>query len=194
MSLKIWEWSYRDVFIHDEDESLCIKKLKKNREKEIFWVKVKFKQDVYTLLKFWIKDLNKYDFGILKRVKEIIPENIPSHFEMTDEWLVESIIKNFDWKISENIKTFKWDLPNTFFEELKVILDNLIENNMEPMDILSNTIVQEYEEWKYKPILFDFKRIGWRTYLLQPWLLFSKNQREKKVYRKLEKIKESFNK
>ena len=186
---KIWEWSFREIFLYKKDPLLCIKKLKEKKIKSYFWVKIWFNQKIYSLLKYWKRNFNNYDYEVLKKVEKIIPNNIPKNNKITDKWLVQSIITNYDWEISQNILDYKWELSKDFFEKLEILIDYLIKNWIEPMDIFHNTIVQEYEKWKQKPILFDFKRIGWRTYIFQPWLMFSKELRRQKIYRRLDKLK-----
>ena len=190
--MKIWEWTCREVYIYDKDPDLCIKKLKQNKEKEYFWIKVSFKQTIYSLVRYWIRDFNEYDYNILKKVQKIIPENSPEYVEITDEWLVESIIKDYNGDVSKNINEYEWKISKDFFIKLEKAIEYLIKNWIEPMDILTNVIIQEYEKWKQKPILFDFKRIWWRTYIFQPWLMVSKKMREQKIYRRINRLKDSF--
>ena len=158
---KIWEWSYREVFLHDTNQDLCIKKLKKKRVKTYpLWLSISINQKIYTLLKFWIADFNEYEYQQVQKIREIIPENIPKEVELTSEGWVESVIKDYDGDISKNIQNVpQWKIWKVFFKELKTIIDTLMENDIDLMDIKNNIIVQEYEKWKYKPMLFDFKRI-----------------------------------
>ena len=190
---KIWEWSYREVFLHDTNQDLCIKKLKKKRVKTYpLWLSISINQKIYTLLKFWIADFNEYEYQQVKKIREIIPENIPKEVELTSEGWVESVIKDYDGDISKNIQNVpQWKIWKVFFKELKTIIDTLMENDIDLMDIKNNIIVQEYEKWKYKPMLFDFKRIWWKTYWLQFWLVL-KQQRKDKIYRRVNKLKNQF--
>jgi len=190
---KIWEWSYREVFLHDTNQDLCIKKLKKKRVKTYpLWLSISINQKIYTLLKFWIADFNEYEYQQVQKIREIIPENIPKEVELTSEGWVESVIKDYDGDISKNIQNVpQWKIWKVFFKELKTIIDTLMENDIDLMDIKNNIIVQEYEKWKYKPMLFDFKRIWWKTYWWQFWLVL-KQQRKDKIYRRVNKLKNQF--
>lgn len=187
---KIWEWAWRDIYLFEDNDNLCLKKLKSSKRKNIFWFKFNVNQKIYTLLNFWISNFNEHDYKNLLEAKKLIPENMPEYIELTDEWLVESVIRDYNWKVSRNLKSFNHVLPKDFFEKLERLLFFLIENWIEIMDIINNVLVQEYEPNKFKPILFDFKRIWWRTYILQPWLLFSKDLRVKKIYRRLNRLKD----
>lgn len=176
----IWDWAYREVFLNEGDNDFCLKKLKKYREKEYLWlIKMKFNSRIYTLLKFWIKDFNYHDYIASKKISRVIPENIPIINEYTKDWLKQSIIRDYNWNISKNIESISVRLPDSFYEELLSIVNLLMENWIYLLDIANNILVQEYEEWKFKPILFDFKRVWWRTYMFQPWLIIDnlKNKR-----------------
>ncbi len=188
---KIWEWAFREVYELDSD--LCIKKLKKKKEKRYLWLIVKYNLKIYTLLKYWILDFNKYEYEMVKKIKEIIPNNIPDYYKLTEDWLIQTIVKDYNWEVSKNIMKYDWSIWEKFFNELEDLIQKLIENWIEPMDIKHNVIVQEYKEGKFKPILFDFKIIWWRTYPFQPWLMCSKKARERKVYRRFERLKKQFN-
>ncbi len=188
---KFWEWAYREVYLDKKRPWICIKKLKTSRTKNFFWITIDFPQRIYTILKFWIKDFNKYEYWVLRKAQKLIPENTPEYIEMTDEWLIESLVKNYDWSISKSLKNFEWKLWVEFFDRLMYLITYLYNNGIELFDIVwNNILVQEYERWKYRPILFDFKRIWWRTYICQPWLLFSQKARDNKLYRRLDKLRE----
>ncbi len=188
MMKKLTEWSYREIFIDENNEDFIIKKLKDNREKKYFWIKIFFSQQIYTLLKFWISDFNKYEIMILERVQKIIPNNVPDSSELTNIWLKQSIIKDYDWKISKNLKNFEFEIPDSFIIEINQLIEILLDSWIEPMDIWNNIIIQEYSKWAFKPMLFDFKRIGYKTYPFQPWLFFSKKLRKEKVLRRLDRV------
>ena len=186
--LKIAEWSYRTIYM-EESKDYILKVNKEYRTKKYFWIEISFNQRIYTLLKFWISDFNEHEIEILNRVKDIIPENIPELSEITPYWLIQSIIKDYNWDVSKNLKDFDYTKTDSLKREIKSLFKQLINEWIEPMDIWKNNIIiQEYSRWKYKPILFDFKRVGWRTYPFQPWLFFSKKLRQQKVYRKLDRV------
>jgi hypothetical protein len=125
---KIWEWSFRKVFQHTENPDLCIKKLKKERQlKYSFWIRFSISQKIYTILKFGITDFNQYDYRKLKKAKKILPYNTPKYLNITDQGLVQSLIKDYNWNISKNLKKFNTNkLSTEFLNELENIVDKLI--------------------------------------------------------------------
>ena len=189
---KIWEWSYREVFLHDTNPDLCIKKLKKKRVKTYpLWVKISINQKIYTLIKFGIRDFNKYEYKQIKKAQKIIPENMPKHIELINGGLLQSVIKDYNWEVSKNMQSIsQWKIWKIFFEKLQKIINDLMDNNIDLMDIRNNVIIQEYKKWEYKPMLFDFKRIWWKTYWWQFWLIL-KQQRKNKIYRRMKKVRNS---
>jgi len=184
---KIWEWAYREIYQIDND--ICIKKIKPYRVKTYFWCKIKFTTKIYTLLKFWALNINKIDLENYYKIKKLFPNNIPEiNYLDKNGNLVQSIIKDYNWKKTITLLDFTDKIDYSIWMEFKNMVVMLLKYWIEIMDIReSNIFVQEYERWKYRLILSDFKRIWWRTYPFQFYLAFKVN-RDKKTLRRLDRL------
>ena len=105
--MKIWEWKYREVYYLNWENIYCTKKIKPYIE--IKWIKIP--TILYTLLKFGIKDFNKYEYMWFQKISKIIDRKNLAIITLDKDWNIrQELVKNYNWKISKNL--FKYDNKN----------------------------------------------------------------------------------
>lgn len=191
--IKIWEWEYRECYsIPDTD--LCVKKQKRFREKQIFWVDLKIRLDLYLLFTFWVESLNIREYRVFNLLPIDLKKYFPSIVMMCGEDLVMERIKDFDGSCSKTIREF-WKIDNMkFWQEIENIARILLEKNMLFFDIFNskNIVVKRISENEYVPVIVDFKRLGIGSYSFQFNLVFE-SERKRKFHKKLQDFKQKYN-
>jgi hypothetical protein len=171
----IGEGAYRLVSC-DTDQNICIKTLKPARKKRYRFFEVSYPTSLYCLLRFGISNFNRYEEEQYRRLMKKVPEHLECHFAKVlscqGDTLFQELIRDNSGSVSETLEQ-AINIPANYWMRLHELMDFLISNDIFLFDIRAyNILVYRQSNEMAIPVLFDYKRIGARTYPLQPWLRF----------------------
>lgn len=141
-------------------------------------------------------NVNVQDYLNFLKIDEVASKsNYVSNFVklyFKNNYIFSEIVKDFDGTISHNLRTYENKIPEVFWENLKDILIFLMSNELYFYDLKpENILIKRLNSNQVIPVFIDYKWIN-RYYPLQLNLLF-KSEREKKVLRRFERLKEKVN-
>lgn len=174
-----------------------------------------WKKDAYLIKKSGRRNIYAYNGVIVKEINTIRWNNLNlldyknyqllekiisgSDFERNfvkiyyeNNYIISEIVKDFDGSISQNLLKYDGVITENFWKILENLLQFLIRKNIYFFDLnKGNVLVKRVSKDEIIPIFFDYKSYN-KKYFLQLNLLF-KSEREKKVWRRFERLKEKVN-
>ena len=172
---------YRECYAISES-NLCAKKLKP------------FKMDLRSLKTHILNDINRKDARIYNRIPRQLKTFFPKTHYNNGSYLISERPRDYDQSFSKTLQECKNISNDHFWNDIEFIVKEMVKCKLWYFDVFhlgNNIIVQQVSEQAYKPIIIDFKRVGWSSYPLQINLLFPK-EKERKLYRRLEQFKNTF--
>jgi len=198
ISVNIGSGSYRNVYLFSEN--VCCKIAKEERRKSFGSFSIGFPSRSYTMLKFGITDFNVHEYRNYVRLSQRIPEHLRGSFAPIigigdmegGSTLLQEVVRDYDGQISLSMLQQGPITNDEFWKRLFAIRDFLVREripffNINPRKIL----VRRVDDRTMEPVFFDFKRIGVRTFPLQPHLLFWRYS-GRKVMREFTELYEEF--
>lgn len=141
-------------------------------------------------------NVNMQDYLNFLKINEVISKsNYASNFVklyFKDNYIFSEIVKDFDGSISHNLGTYENKIPENFWENLKEILIFLMNNELYFYDLKpENILIKKLNSNQLIPVFIDYKWINkYYPYQINLWF---KSQKEKKVLRRFERLKEKMN-
>jgi len=182
---KIGEGNYREVY--QVSPEVCVKRLKRSRRKNYYFFSIDYPMWLY-LLKFGIVDFNKHEFQQYQRLIGGIPCELSSSFARilgvrkvdSESLSFQELVTDYDGSLSQPLVQYEKVRALSFWERLAQLRAFFMTEclpffNLRP----DNVIVKRVSETEALPILYDYKRMGVRTWPFQPQLLFNGPTRRK---------------
>ncbi len=176
------------------------KTLKPTRTKDYVLFKVRYPMEVYSLLKFGTRDVNKQALANYKKLMEVVPDSLRENFARVlgvrgrgnKSILLAEKIKDFNGTQSKDLLETGTVGNEAFWKRLAEIEKFFLENHIPFFNLRpENIMVQWTDKQNCRPVFIDFKRMGPKTYPFQPHL-FLRSQADKKVRRRFAGIRKEF--
>lgn len=184
----VGEGKWREVFRISPD--LCAKRIKKYHPKNYGPFKINFNANLYTLVRSFIKDYNCYELRQYNKIIVNVPAELKNSFAdikgiENDEhgsMLIEEIINDYDGKVSKTMADAGAVKNDGFWRRMDKLREFLLGNGIYFLDLTpGNIVVKQIDKDSKIPVLFDYKRMGYRAYPLQLNLLLKSERRKKLV-------------
>ncbi len=173
--IKIGEGHFRECYSVKGEPGLCIKTIKKN-------LSVLQRLQLFVLR----RRINKEEY----LVYHSLPEDLRPYFNpvvsVTPECLVVVRPMDFDGSHSRSVSEYGKVSNPFFWQEVNHLISLFEKHNIWFLDAFqfgTNVFVQRLSEERWKPVIIDFKRQGWRSYPMQFNLLW-RSEKRKKFFRK----------
>ena len=179
---KIFEGHHRECFAV-AGKNLIVKKLK--RRPKIFWIRAD---------KLYRRNVNKEEYDFYRSLPSSLREYFPSYVELKDNMLIMERITDYEGEFSKTVLEYGKVTNEYFWKDVETIVEILTKERLWLFDIFhcgNNMVVKKVSEKVYRPVIIDFKRMGWHSYPLQINLLFESECR-KKFHRRLKKFIKKF--
>ncbi len=179
---KIFEGHHRECYAV-AGQNLIVKKLKPRPK--IFWIRAD---------RFYRRNVNREEYDLYRCLPVTLREYFPSYVELKDDMLIMERITDFDGSFSKTVLEYGRVANEYFWKDVETIVEILKKERLWLFDIFhygNNMVVKKVSEKVYRPVIIDFKRMGWNSYPLQVNLLFESECR-KKFHRRLKKFVRRF--
>ncbi len=179
---KIFEGHHRECFAIS-GKNLIVKKLKPGPK--ILWIKTDW---------FYRRNVNREEYDLYRSLPDSLMKYFPSFVELKDDMLIMERITDFDGRFSKTVLEYGRVANEFFWKDVETIVEILKDENLWLFDIFhygNNMVVKKVSEEVFRPVIIDFKRMGWSSYPLQINLLFESECR-KKFHRRLKKFIKKF--
>lgn len=180
---KIGEGHLRECFAVEGEPGLCVKKVKPD---------LTLFQRLHLL--FIRRDLNTAEFNTYKRLPEELKPYFNPVVEVCRDYLITSRPLDYDGSHSRPVSDYGSIANNIFWEEVEKVVALFEKHNMwffDAFQLGTNVFVQQLSDTHWRPIIIDYKRLGWRSYPIQLNLLLD-TEKKKKFYRKYQRFVERF--
>lgn len=172
---------YRECYAIS-DSNLCAKKLKP------------LQANYKSIVAHFFRDINQEELGVYKTIPDELKPFFPGVTYRNGEMLVAERPKDYDLNYSKSLLEYGKISDKKFWRDVDEIATRLIKNKLWLLDVFhfgNNIIVQRVSKNSYKPIIIDCKRFGYLYFPLQVNLILN-SEKEKKLYRRLERFKINF--
>lgn len=182
-SEKIGEGKFRECFAVEGDSGLCLKRLKPNL-------------GFFKRLYLWIMRRRLHEEE--QKIYQNLPAELKRYFnpivDISDENLLTARPLDYDGTHSRPVKDFGQISNAGFWQQIEEIVALLEKHKIWFFDVFqsgTNIFAQRLSETDWKPVIVDYKRIGWKSFPMQFNLLFDSEKR-KKFYRSYQRFEDSF--
>ncbi len=179
---KIGEGRHRDCFAV-AGEDLIAKKLKPG-----------VKNSGILTGRLFRRDVNREEYELYRRFPSGLGKYLPSYVELKEDILLMERIVDFDGSYSKTVLEHGKVANENFWKDVDSIVEILTRERLWLFDIFhygNNIVVKKTTPEIFRPVIIDFKRVGWQAYPAQLNLIFE-SERRKKFYRRLSKFIEKF--
>ncbi len=174
---KIGGGNLRDCYSIADKPGLCIKivkaELTPGRRFQAFF--------------FW-KNTNVKEYQLYKTIPSEIKPYFNPVIEAEKEYVLTERPRNHDGSFASSVKSHHKISNASFWQHVKNLFQYLEENELWFFDVLNgnNMFVQKNSETDWRPIVVDYKRLGWKAFPWQIYLAFNRGNRNKlrRRYRK----------
>ncbi len=180
---KIGEGHFRECFEVEGDPGLCIKKLR---------------PDLGVLQKLHLfllnRDVNKEEFLTYSSLPVELRPYFSPVVDLKEDHLVAGRPVDFDGNPSRSLSEYGKVRNEYFWKDIDIIVSLFRKYDIWFFDAFrlgENVFVQKLTDKEWKPVIVDYKRLGWKSYPVQLNLLFN-SERKKKFFRRLNRFEESF--
>jgi len=182
---KISEGSFRECFAVEGDPCLCIKRLRPDL-------------GFFKRLQVWVlrRRINEEE----QKIYDNLPKELKSYFNpivaASRKKLVTVRPLDYDGQYSRPVSDYRAIPHEGFWQQVEEIVQLLDEHRMWFFDIFllgTNIFVQRLSANEWKPVIVDYKHIGWKSFPMQVNLLFATEKR-KKFYRSYRRFEARFRK
>lgn len=180
---KIGEGNFRECFAVAGEPGLCVKRLKPG---------LGLLQRLH--LRLLRPRMNQEELDTYNRLPELLKPYFNPVIDARREYLVTARPLDYDGSHSKPVCDYGRVSNEYFWEEIEKIVELFEQHNIwffDAFQIGTNVFVQRLSEEKWKPIIVDYKRLGWKSYPVQLNLLFDTEKR-RKFYRKYRRFVQNF--
>lgn len=153
-------------------------------------VRVKFR----SIVSHFFRDINQEELDIYKIIPKQLKPFFPGITHKNGTMLIAERPMDFDNSFSKPLLEYEKISNTNFWNDVDSIAGQLVKHKLWLFDVFhlgNNIIVKRISKNEYKPVIVDFKRFGYSCYPLQLNLLLD-SEKEKKLYRRLERFKRDF--
>jgi len=176
---QVGEGRHRDVY-RLGDQAVTILKPQLRKDYKLF--SVMFPAKLYGLLKYGSADLNKTEEENYRALRAALPREqhgMLTHIHKTGtfngaSYSVSDLVLNADGSVAQPLCRHGPVRDKGFWEQLASLERTLSERVIPYWEINEHDVVVQRTENGAQPKLVDYKRMGQRTYVFQPHLLFPK--------------------
>ncbi len=180
---KIGEGHFRECYAVEGEPGLCIKKLRSD---------LKPLQKLHLFL--FKRDPNREEFLTYQSLPDELKPYFSPVVEFRGKYLVTGRPMDHDGSHSLSLSVYGRVSNEYFWSDIDRIVSLLEKYNIWFFDAFrlgENVFVQKLSAKRYRPVIVDYKRLGWKSYPAQLNLLLN-SERKKKFYRRLRRFEESF--
>ncbi len=171
---KIGEGNFRACYAVVDNPGLCVKRLKSD---------LGFFQRIQVL--FLRRRMNYEELAIYQNLPEDLKPYFNPVIEATEDYIVAGRPIDYDGKHSKPVCEYGKVSNQGFWKEVEHIVSLLDKHELwffDTFQIGTNIFVQKLSEDYWKPIIVDYKHIGWKAFPMQ-FNLFLDSEKRKKFYR-----------
>lgn len=193
---KIGEGTYRNTYFLDQE--YCIKLLKNTHHKDYGFFTINYNTKTYVRAKFGIHEFNIFEYDQYHKFIKIVPEELAPLFEPihsiisynNNPAIIQRIVKNYDGSTAQPLNVTGKLSSSMFYDRLNQLESFFITQKIKFFNIKpDNILVKKINETDSIPVIYDFKRIGIRTYPFQFQLILN-SFAIKKLKRRFARLKE----
>ncbi len=179
---KIGEGNFRECFALQDDPGLCYKRLR---------------PDLGFFQRFQVLSLRRHMNQEEQRTYNALPSMIKPYFnpvvDAGKSFLVAARPMDFDGSYSLPLNDYGKVGNSSFWEQSERLVKLLDRHSLWFLDIFGSTniIVQRLSEQQWKPIIIDYKHLGWKAFPMQLNLVLDSEKR-RKFYRSYHRFKALF--
>lgn len=180
---KIGEGNFRECYAVVGEPGLCVKRLKPG---------LGFLQRLH--LNLLRPRMNEEEHDTYSRLPELLKPYFNPVIDARRDYLVTARPLDYDGSHSKPVCDYGRVSNKYFWAEVEKIVELFERHNIwffDAFQIGANVFVQRLSPEEWKPIIVDYKRLGWKSYPVQVNLLFDSEKR-KKFYRKYRRFVQSF--
>ncbi len=174
---KIGGGNLRDCYSIVNKPGLCVKivktKLNPTRKFQAFF--------------FW-RNTNIKEYQLYKTIPKKIKPYFNPVIEAEKDYVLTEIPRNYDGSYAMPVKRHKKISNTIFWQHVSDLFHFLEENELWFFDVLNgnNMFVQKHSESDWRPLIVDYKRLGWKAFPWQVYLVFTwgKKKKLRRRYRK----------
>lgn len=192
---QIGSGNYRLCFAQ-KDTDFIVKINRKFVVKNFGNFKIPFPAFIFSFLKFGTTNPNKKEYKILMNLPKSLMTYLPEYIEYKEGYLIQSRPKDYDGQYSTSVYQYGPFKNEAFWKHIKIIENILLDNQIYPLDIFrggGNIMIQKISEQEWKPVLIDFKRVGYRPFADSlDFKLILKSEQRKKFLQRMESFLKTF--
>lgn len=180
---KIGEGNFRECFAVQDHPGLCYKRLRPD---------LGFLQRLQVL--FLRRRMNHEELQIY----HALPSELKPYFnpivDASKSFLVTARPMDFDGSHSRSVRDYGTISNRHFWEQVERVVDLLDGHKIwffDTFQVGTNIFVQRMSENEWKPIIVDYKHLGWKAFPMQLNLVFDSEKR-KKFYRSYRRFEARF--
>ncbi len=180
---KIGEGNFRECFAVVGEPGLCVKRLKSDLD---------LLQRLH--LRLLRPRMNAEEYETYNRLPELLKPYFNPVIDAQPDYLVTARPLDYDGSHSRPVCDYGRVANKYFWKEVEKIIELFEAYNIwffDAFQIGTNVFVQKLSPEKWKPIIVDYKRLGWKSYPVQLNLLVD-SEKKKKFYRKYRRFVQSF--
>ncbi len=178
---KIGEGNFRECFAIEGEPDLCIKRLKPG---------LGFRQKLQVT--FLRRRMNQEELKTYRNLPVELKEYFNPIIDASQDYLVTGRPMDFDGTYSRPVCAYGKVSNEIFWKEVEQVVFLLDKHKIwffDTFQIGTNILVQRLSETEWKPVIIDYKHLGWRAFPMQLNLLLNSEKRRKfyRCYRRFEK-------
>lgn len=179
---KIGEGNFRECFALQGEPGLCYKRIKPH---------LGFMQRLQVI--FLRRRMNQEEMKTYNALPPVLKPYFNPIVDAGKSFLVSERPIDFDGSYSRPLNDYGKVGNACFWEQTEQLVKLLDRHRMWFLDIFgsTNVIVQRLDEKQWKPIIIDYKHLGWKAFPMQMNLVLG-SERRKKFYRNYLRFKSHF--
>ncbi len=182
---KLGEGHFRECYAIEGEPGLCVKRIKPD---------LGFMQRLQ--LQVLRRGLNREEYATF----QLLPEELKPFFspviDFNEEFIITPRPADYNGHYSLALYEYGPVANESFWKDIEKVVKLLDQHNMwffDAFQLGKNIFVQKTTEQVWKPVIVDYKRLGWKSYPVQLNLLLN-SEKKKKFYRRYRRFEDKFRK
>ncbi len=180
---KIGEGNFRECFAVKGEPGLCVKRLRPD---------LGFLQRLQVII--LRRRMNQEELDTYNNLPEDLKPFFNPIMDATREHLLTARPLDFDGTHSKPVRDYGKITNSVFWKQVEEVVGLLDKHKIwffDTFQVGTNIFVQRVSESMWKPIIVDYKHLGWKAFPMQFNLLFDSEKR-KKFYRSYRRFEQRF--